>query len=255
MPTPIDGLGADLVGAFTGTSLLWYGGAFLATGIMAFGGVDHAIRVGVQRNSSAPTYADAAYYAGYALPATVAPAVYLIGFVTGDPVTAGAGAAALQALATTLVATSVFKIAAGRPFPLNGGSPSAPDRLNHPEYAHEFAPFQTFWPLLAWPSGHTSAATSIAAALTAYYPEQIWIPLVGYPLAELIGLGMIEGDRHWASDVLGGTLVGHAIGSSVGAAFRRRVRAPASGEREESPLRLAPVVGRGFVGITVGRSW
>jgi hypothetical protein len=63
MPTPLDGLGADLVNTFTGMSLVWYGGAFLATGVMAFGGVDHAIRVGVQRSLRSPAYEGGAYYA------------------------------------------------------------------------------------------------------------------------------------------------------------------------------------------------
>jgi membrane-associated phospholipid phosphatase len=255
MPTPIDHLGADLVDAFTGKNLLWYGGAFLASGAMAFGGFDQAIRVGVQRDMRSPPYADAAYYAGYVLPATVAPAVYIVGLAMRDPVSAGAGAAALQALAVTLLATGVLKVATGRPFPANGGNPDAADRLNHPEYARQFAPFHSVWPLLAWPSGHTSATTSIVAALTAYYPDEVWIPLVGYPVAALVGFGMIEGDNHWASDVLGGALLGHAIGYSVGAAFRRHVRASVCGECEESDLHLAPAVGSGFVGITVDRAW
>src|SRR5579884_407205 len=47
MPTPFDGLGVDLASAFTGLNLLWYGGAVAATGAMAFGGLDQAVRVGV----------------------------------------------------------------------------------------------------------------------------------------------------------------------------------------------------------------
>src|SRR5262249_30998844 len=78
MPAPWDGLGEDVVAAFTGTNLLLYGGAVAATGVMAFGGADHAIRVGVQRNLVAPVLDDGAYYGGYLLPAIVAPATYLV---------------------------------------------------------------------------------------------------------------------------------------------------------------------------------
>jgi membrane-associated phospholipid phosphatase len=255
MPTPLDGLGPDLVEAFTGANLLGYGGAVVGTGVMAFGGVDHAIRVGVERNLRSNAYADSAFYAGYVLPATVAPAIYLTGLVVHDPIVAGAGSAVLQALAMTLVATGVLKIAVGRPYPLNGGDPKASDRLDHPEYARQFRPFQTFWPLPSWPSGHFSATISIAAALTAYYPDQIWIPLLGYPLAVLVGFGMVDGDRHWASDVIAGGLLGHAIGYSVGSAFRARVKGVVRGAQERDRLKVVPLVGPTHCGAAASVAW
>ncbi len=248
LPSPFDGIGPDLADAFGGSNLLWYGGAFAATGVMALGGADQAIRVGVQRHLVVQAYADSAFYLGYALPATVAPVLYIAGLVTRDPTTAGAGSAALQALGMTVLATSVLKIATGRPYPLHGGDPHATDRLDHPEYAREFRPLQSFWPLLSWPSGHTSATVSVAAALTAYFPEQVWIPLIGYPLGVLIGAGMVDGDRHWASDVVAGLVVGHAIGSSVGNAFRRRMRHGSIARGSE--LEIVPLLKPGYCGIT-----
>jgi membrane-associated phospholipid phosphatase len=218
-------------------SLVGYGGAFLTTGVMAFGGVDHAVRVGVQRSLRSPAYADGAYYAGYILPALVAPAVYLVGLASHDPVTAGAGSAALQALATTLVATGVLKIATGRAYPLNGGDPGAADRLEHPEYARQFRPVQALWPLPSWPSGHTSATVSIAAALTAYYPDEIWIPFVGYPIATAIGFGMVVRDSHWASDVVGARSWGTRLAtrSAVHSASACAAHAPARTASCRSP--------------------
>jgi membrane-associated phospholipid phosphatase len=252
MPTPIDGLGQDLVDAFTGTNLFWYGGAVVATGVMAFSGADHAIRVGVERNLAAPAYGDAAVYTGYILPAIVAPAIYVTGLAVRDPKTAGAGSAAVQALVVTLVTTGVLKIATGRPYPLHGGDPNAPDRLDHPEYARDFRPFQvqTFWPFPAWPSGHTSATVSVAAALTAYYPDQWWIPSIGYPLALAIGFGLIDGDAHWASDVVAGALIGHAIGYSIGRAFRRRLS-----EAHASTVELVPIVAPTHGGAALELAW
>jgi membrane-associated phospholipid phosphatase len=253
VPTPLDGAGVDLVEAFSGYNLFFYGGAVAATGVMAFGGVDHAIRVGVQQNLAAPTYADTAFYAGYIVPAISAPVVYLVGLATHDPKTTGAGSAALQALGVTLVATGVLKVATGRAYPLNGADPSAPDRLDHPEYAHLFHPFQRFWPLAAWPSGHTSATISIAAALTAYYPDQLWIPFAGYPLALAIGYGMMVGDRHWASDVVAGALLGHAIGYSVGRSFR--LRAAGARVAAAKTIGIVPLAGTGLGGVAVAGCW
>lgn len=218
-PTPFDGLGDHIGYAFTGTRLLFPAAAVAVTGSMAFSGEDHALRVAVQHQIRAPAWADGAYYAGYVAPAVVAPGLYVIGLATRDRETTGAGAAAVQALLVTLGATGVLKLATGRPYPLHGGDPAAPDRLDHPEYAHEFRPFKPLL-FLSWPSGHTSSTVSIAAALAAYYSDQPWVGFVGYPLALGIGFGTVVGDRHWTSDVISGALLGHVIGYSIGRGFR-----------------------------------
>jgi membrane-associated phospholipid phosphatase len=252
-PSPWDALGDDITDAFTGTNLLFYGGAVAVTGAMAFGGGDHAVRVGVQRSLVAPALGDGANYAGYLLPAIVIPAVYVTGLLTRDRDAVAAGCAALQALGIELVATSILKIGVGRAYPLDGGDPNAPDRLDHPEYARTFHPFGSVWPLPAWPSGHTSATTAVAAALAASYPDRPWVAVIGYSLALTVGFGLVEGDRHWTSDVIAGALVGHAIGYSVGAAFRRRARADDA--RSSAGLELVPLLGPGLMGASVGRAW
>lgn len=75
----------------------------------------------------------------------------------------------------------------------------------------------------------------MAAALSAYYPEHVWIPLVAYPTALLIGAGMIEGDHPWASDVLAGAMIGHAIGYSIGENFRALRDKTGRGARSQTP--------------------
>lgn len=219
-PTPFDGLGDNVRHAFSGSRLLFSAAAVAATGGLAFSGEDHALRAAVQRQIASPAWGDTAYYAGYIAPAVVAPGLYAIGLASRDRETTGAGAAALQALIVTLGVTGVLKVATGRPYPLHGGDPSAPDRLDHPEYAREFHPFRLKLLDVSWPSGHTSASVSIAAALAAYYSDEPWVALAGYPLALGIGFGMVDGDRHWTSDVISGALIGHVIGWSVGRGFR-----------------------------------
>jgi membrane-associated phospholipid phosphatase len=224
-PTPIDGLGDDVVDAFSTTNVFLFAGAVLTTGAMAQSGVDHSVRVAVQTHLASPAYGDAAFYSGYVLPAVTAPAIWIVGLAAHDDAAAGAGSAAIQALAVALATTGLLKWSTGRAYPTNGGDPAAPDRLDHPAFARTFTPFQG--PLLAWPSGHTSATVSIVAALTAYAPEHLAVPLVGYPVAAAIGFGMVVGDRHWTSDVLAGALIGQAIGWSIGSSFRARARGDA----------------------------
>jgi membrane-associated phospholipid phosphatase len=241
LPTPIDSLGADIVDAFTGTSLVFYGGAVVATGVMAYGGIDQATRTRVQRAIDWPVYGETSVLAGYILPAALAPTLYLVGLAADDRGLAGAGSAAIQALAVTVVTTAVLKLGVGRAYP------------GEEDGATAFRPFQRLdLPVLpAWPSGHTSACISVAASLTAYYPDQVWIPLVGYPLGLLIGFGLVAGDHHWASDVIGGALIGHAIGYSIGRSFRERARG--SG-RPAFGVMFVPLAGDVY-GLAVAGAW
>ena len=250
LPTPLDDLAPNLADAFSGSNLFYFAGALAATDAMAFGGGDQAIRVGTQRSLSVPAYSVGAYYAGYTLPTIVAPAIYIWGLLARDRARAGAGSAAIQAVVITAGATQLFKWATGRPYPLNGGDPHAPDRLNHPEYAGEFRPFGGGD---AWPSGHTSVSISVAAALTAYYPDTPAVPLIGYPLALAIGIGMVDGDRHWASDVVAGALIGHAVGYSIGANFRRRARCGGRAP-DQARVWIVPLSG-GAYGLAAGGEW
>lgn len=227
LPSPIDRLGEDTARAFTETApLVLYGAAVVSTAVLSASGADHAVRVAIQEHLGAPAWGDGAYYGGYVLPLVVAPGLYLGGLLADRRSVAGAGSAAVQALALAFTTTVILKVATGRPYPLNGGSPDAPDRLEHPEYAKDFSPF-AFGGRFAWPSGHTSAAMSIAAALTAFSRGSLVVPLVAYPLAFGIGMGMIVADRHWTSDVVAGACIGQGIGWSVGTAFRERAEGTA----------------------------
>jgi membrane-associated phospholipid phosphatase len=247
-PTPLDALAPDLLHAFSGPNLLYYGAAIATTTAMAFSGADHGARLEFQRHLRAPAWGDAAYVTGIVVPLVVAPGVYAMGLIASDRESAGAGAAAVQALAVSFTAMGLLKLGTGRAYPMHGGDPKAPARggtLDHPEYAREFRPFQNGFG--AWPSGHTSSAMSVAAALFGYAPERWWIAAVGYPLALAIGVGMIERDSHWASDVVAGALLGHAVGYSIGRDFRERARDP-RGAREgtrasSSRLQLVPLAG------------
>jgi membrane-associated phospholipid phosphatase len=250
LPTPIDAIGPDLAEAFGGYNLLFYAGSVAGSAAMAFSGADQSMRVAVQEHLGSSTYGNAASITGYVLPLAVAPGVWLTGLVLGHHRTAGAGSAAIQALGVTAATVAILKIAVGRAYPLNGRSPSAPDRLDHPEDAHTFRPFQSWaWPFPAWPSGHTSSAVSVVAALSAFYgTDELWIPLVGYPIALAIGFGMVVGDDHWTSDLLTGAVLGQCIGWSIGRAFRARARAEAAPAVSLVPIVLPSSQGMGIAG-------
>jgi membrane-associated phospholipid phosphatase len=57
----------------------------------------------------------------------------------------------------------------------------------------------------SFPSGHSSAAATLAVLLGIYVPKARWL---FYSLAALVGLERIINDKHFLSDVLAGFLVG-----------------------------------------------
>jgi membrane-associated phospholipid phosphatase len=71
----------------------------------------------------------------------------------------------------------------------------------------------------------------MVSTLVAFYPDQLWLPLIGYPFALAIGVGMIEGDYHWFSDVVAGAVFGHVVGWVVGRQFRAAFDARHCAER------------------------
>jgi membrane-associated phospholipid phosphatase len=66
----------------------------------------------------------------------------------------------------------------------------------------------------SFPSGHASDAFSIASVFADSY-DSPWVGITAYGLASLLGLQRIYADRHWASDVLAGAVVGTVVGKSV----------------------------------------
>jgi membrane-associated phospholipid phosphatase len=229
-PTPIDRLGCNTIDAFTGTGALLSGLAVASTAGFAISGADHSIRVFFGRHAAQPSLGASMALAGYVAPVVIPLLVYGAGLSAKDGSTTGAGAAAIQALAVTVTTTALLKVASGRPFPLYGGDPRDPARFSHPEYAREFRPF-SFEGRYAWPSGHTSAAVSVAAAFSGYFAdEHPWMPLATYPVALAFGVGMMAGDHHWASDVVAGALIGHAVGYSIGRNFGRMGRGGAASD-------------------------
>lgn len=248
LPTPVDAIGENTARAFGVDGLPFFGAAIVSTAALVTSGGDHAVRLAVQRDLHSRAWGDTAVYGGYVVPVVLPLGLWLGGLAARDEGPAGAGSAALQALVVSQAAVVLLKVGTGRPFPRSAGSdvPQAP--YDRPEYARDFVPFG-FSGRYAWPSGHTAAAFSLAASLSAHAGDSLVVPLVAYPLAAGVAGGMLVGDHHWASDVVAGALLGQAIGWSIGRSFRDRRRGPS--RVAGVGLRLVPLVGGGVTGCSV----
>jgi membrane-associated phospholipid phosphatase len=120
-------------------------------------------------------------------------AAYVAGDIAGS---SAVKSTAVQAGAAAVLATAVaggLKYAFGR------------TRPNTARTSFDFHPFSGASSL---PSGHTAVAFALATAV-ADRTHDGWSDYVLYGAASLTALSRINDNRHWASDVLVGALVGH----------------------------------------------
>ncbi len=132
--------------------------------------------------------------------------------------------ASIQALLSNFLVVNTLKILTGRKPPLHPGNTriSLFQRTDNPaDFSFDFWNHEFISGRFMWPSGHTASVFAFTAALVAYYyPKYKWIAIIGYSIGIFTGLAMIDGDFHWASDVVGGAIIGHIIGWVVGTKFR-----------------------------------
>lgn len=67
----------------------------------------------------------------------------------------------------------------------------------------------------SFPSGHTTLAFAAATVYAMEYSDRKIVPILAYSAATVVGLSRITENKHWASDVLIGGILGHLIGRQV----------------------------------------
>lgn len=138
--------------------------------------------------------------------------MYAIGRVAHVERMADLGLHGTEAILVGTVVTGVIKGAAGRARPYMGTDKPHDFKLGRG--------FQKGSDFASFPSGHTLAGFAAAAAVTSethrWWPNSTWyIAPVMYGGASLIGLSRMYNNKHWASDVAMGALIGTFSGRKV----------------------------------------
>jgi len=86
----------------------------------------------------------------------------------------------------------------------------------------------------SFPSGHTTAAFSVATVFAMEYKDKPWVPIIAYSGATLIGLSRITENKHWISDVFAGAALGYLSGRQVVNNYHRFSKAKNAGQRKNT---------------------
>jgi membrane-associated phospholipid phosphatase len=182
--------------------------AIITLGLAGIGGAlyveDEKIRELVQnhKNSFLDNLATAGEQIGYPYCVGVAAIFGGTGYLVKDEKMKATGLLSLESFLVADTLSISFKFATGRARPKRDrGSTS-------------YLPFSFDMSDTAFPSGHATAIFSIASVFADQY-ESRRVGVLAYGLACLSGWERISDDKHWASDVFGGAVLGTVVGKSV----------------------------------------
>lgn len=138
-------------------------------------------------------------------PFLIGASMYAIGRYTNRPRVAHLAVHGTEAILVGMGATAVLKTVLGRARPL--ASPDTNPRDFEFLRGFKSDKYQSF------PSGHSTTAFAVAAAVTVemreWWPEYTWVfaPVL-YGGATLVGVSRMYEDKHWGSDVIVGAAIG-----------------------------------------------
>ncbi|MEP6850446.1 MAG: phosphatase PAP2 family protein [Acidobacteriota bacterium] len=157
----------------------------------------------VRRTGSLPLSSRAVSEAGkFYVTGGVAAGFYLIGKATKNRHAQETGVLAAEALIDTGIVTGVVKYAAERERP---NADSGRGRF----FTHGSS----------FPSGHASAAWSVATVIAYEYQDNPFIKYGAYAAAVAVSMSRYSGRNHFLSDILIGSAIGYGVGRFV---YRRR---------------------------------
>jgi len=216
---PWTGLGKNALSSYTGSNALFHLSGLAATLLIVQSGLDTQVHNYFARHQFMDRYSRPAVVVGAYFPAALGAGLLATGLIGGGSRLATAGSAVLQASALSAGAMLTLKALTGRP---------GPDPMVHEDdsasrvFRFGFLRGGVFH---GWPSGHLMTNTAAITSLMAFYGDKTLLNIAGGVSLGYLFLSVISHHRssmHWFSDEVAGTLMGIAIGTTVGREFRRR---------------------------------
>ncbi|MBA2480517.1 MAG: phosphatase PAP2 family protein [Planctomycetes bacterium] len=190
----------------------WGAAEYLQIGALAGVGVtlysqDDRIRDYIQRHRTSvrDRWAENLQHFGGGIgPAVILIGLYGTGEIIGDRRARRTALVAIESLAVSGVFNQALKYATHRHRPNSGDDRST---WSGPSLSTTN---------LSFASGHTTAAFALATSLAEGYSDVVWVPPLVYGLATATALARMELDKHWASDVFVGALIGYGTAHGLG---------------------------------------
>jgi len=169
----------------------------------AYAADDQIVRfVSRQQNHALNQYLRGVTHLGGGYGFDVAGLLAVAGYFRHDDQMMDAGVDAFESsIAAAGIVTPAIKTVVGRARPIHGLG------------KHSFHPFNSTYESL--PSGHATNAFAMASAIATRYDDSRWVPALAYGLATSVAIARVHDRVHFASDVLAGGMIGHAIGRSI----------------------------------------
>lgn len=128
--------------------------------------------------------------------------LYLGGRLANNNRLAGTSLTAAKAFIVSAVSANIIKQLTHR---------HRPYQDDIPDHANWDGPFSDIH-YASFPSGHSTAAFSMATVYAFEYRSTIWVPVLAYTLAAGTAVSRLYDNKHWASDVVIGSALGFVTG-------------------------------------------
>ncbi|HEX8357525.1 MAG TPA: phosphatase PAP2 family protein [Segetibacter sp.] len=202
----------------------WLTGAALVGTTVAIGFLDKPVQKWAaatrRKNPDLGRYSKAVSDIGGVYEGLTFAGIATYGFIFKKPKLRTTTALATQAYITSTFWQTVFKTLSGRlrPHDIEENSTMNQPRFHGPFYALPYGGNSAF------PSGHTTLAFAAARVYAMEYKNIPAVPIISYGVASLIGFSRIIENRHWATDVFAGAILGFACGTQVVNNYHRYAR-------------------------------
>jgi membrane-associated phospholipid phosphatase len=214
------GFGDNIINSFKGDNLYLHLAGAASTFLIVSTNTDYHVEKFFNEHEEFGSAARPVIRIAMYFPFIISGSLYAYGKLKHDNEAIGASFAVLQSSLIALVYNSLLKAVTGRPHPdwRNNNDMKSLSKT----FKFGFMRGGIFW---GWPSGHTSSTMAVVSALTNFYPDKIWLKIVGYSYVAYMIFAVASlnrGGMHWLSDAIAAAFMSYAIGSTVGNFYRSK---------------------------------